>query len=164
MAERPELLGLAAEIVSAHVSRNAVEADQLSRLIQQVFNALATAEQAATAPSKAEPAVAVKRSIFADHIVCLDCGKHLTMLKRHLMTDHKITPEQYRQRWELPRSYPLVAPNYAKTRSALAKSLGWAARVRLHLRKQDGKLPARWRRVGDRNAVSRYSALLNLDI
>jgi len=124
MAERPELLGLAAEIVSAHVSRNAVEADQLSRLIQQVFNALATAEQAATAPSKAEPAVAVKRSIFADHIVCLDCGKHLTMLKRHLMTDHKITPEQYRQRWELPRSYPLVAPNYAKTRSALAKKFG----------------------------------------
>jgi predicted transcriptional regulator len=124
MAERPELLGLAAEIVSAHVSRNAVEADQLSRLIQQVFNALATAEQAATAPPKAEPAVAVKRSVFADHIVCLDCGKHLSMLKRHLMTDHKLTPEQYRQRWELPSSYPLVAPNYAKTRSALAKKFG----------------------------------------
>ena len=124
MAERQELLGLATNIVSAHVSRNAVGVDQLSGLIQQVFNALATAEQAATAPSKAEPAVAVKRSIFADHIVCLDCGKHLTMLKRHLMTDHKITPEQYRQRWELPRSYPLVAPNYAKTRSALAKKFG----------------------------------------
>ena len=124
MAERPQLLALATEIVSAHVSHNAVAVDQLPGLIQQVFNALATAEQAATAPPKAEPAVAVKRSVFADHVVCLDCGKHLTMLKRHLMTDHKLTPEQYRQRWELPFSYPLVAPNYAKTRSALAKKFG----------------------------------------
>jgi predicted transcriptional regulator len=68
--------------------------------------------------------VAVKRSVFADHIVCLECGKHLSMLKRHLMTHHKMTPEQYRQRWKLPLSYPLVAPNYAKTRSALAKKFG----------------------------------------
>jgi predicted transcriptional regulator len=124
MVERPQLLAMAAEIVSAHISHNAVAAYQLSRLIQQVFNALATAEQAATAPPKAEPAVAVKRSVFADHIVCLECGKHLSMLKRHLMTHHKMTPEQYRQRWKLPLSYPLVAPNYAKTRSALAKKFG----------------------------------------
>jgi predicted transcriptional regulator len=124
MAERPELLGLAAEIVSAHVSYNAVAADQLSRLIQQVFNARATAEQAAIAPPKAEPAVPVKRSVLADHVVCLDCGKHCSALKRHLMTDHKMTPEQYRQRWELPFSYPLVAPNYAKLRSTLAKKIG----------------------------------------
>ena len=95
MAERPRLLVLATEIVSARVSRNAVAVDQLPGLIQQVFGALATAEQAATAPAKAEPAVAVRRSIFADHIVCLDCGKHLSMLKRHLMTDHKLTAEQY---------------------------------------------------------------------
>ena len=124
MAERSELLGLATNIVSAHVSRNSVAVDRLPGLIQQVFNALATAEQAATAQAKAEPAVAVMRSVVADHIVCLDCGKHLSMLKRHLMTDHKLTPEQYRQRWELPFSYPLVAPNYAKTRSALAKKFG----------------------------------------
>ncbi len=124
MVERPQLLMLATEIVSAQVSRNAVAVDQLPGLIQQVFNALATAEQAVTAPPKAEPAVVVKRSIFADHIVCLDCGKHLTMLKRHLMTDHKLTPDQYRRRWELPFSYPLVAPNYAKTRSTLAKKFG----------------------------------------
>jgi predicted transcriptional regulator len=124
MAERPQLLAMAAEIVSAHVRHNAVAVDQLSRLNQRVFDALATAEQAATAPPKAEPAVAVKRSIFADHVVCLDYGKHLTMLKRHLMTDHKMTPEQYRQKWELPSSYPLVAANYAKTRSALAKKFG----------------------------------------
>ena len=124
MAERPQLLAMAAEIISAHVSRNAVAVDQLPGLIQQVSNALATAEQAAIAPPKAEPAVPVKRSVLADHVVCLDCGKHCSVLKRHLMTDHKTTPEQYRQRWELPFSYPLVAPNYAKLRSTLAKKIG----------------------------------------
>ena len=124
MAERPQLLVLATEIVSAHVSRNAIAVDQLPGLIQQVFNALAIAEQAATAPPKPEPAVPVRRSVLADHIVCLDCGKHFSMLKRHLMTDHKMTPEQYRQRWELSPPYPLVAPNYAKTRSSLAKKFG----------------------------------------
>ena len=124
MAERPELLGLATEIVSAHVSNNAVAADQLPGLIQQVFNALASVEQATAAPPDPKPAVTVKQSVTAGHIVCLNCGKHFSMLKRHLMTDHKLTPEQYRQRWELPRSYPLVAPNYAKTRSALAKKIG----------------------------------------
>ena len=124
MAERPELLGLATEIVSAHVSNNAIAADQLPGLIQKVFNALATVEQATAAPPKAEPAVPVKKSVLADHIVCLDCGKHFSMLRRHLMTDHKMTPQQYRQRWELPSTYPLVAPDYAKTRSTLAKKIG----------------------------------------
>lgn len=124
MAERPELLALATNIVSAQVRHNSVAVDQLAGLIQQVFNALATAEQVATAPPKAEPAVAVRRSVLADHIVCLDCGKHFSMLKRHLMADHQMTPEQYRQRWELPFSYPLVAPDYAKARSTLAKSFG----------------------------------------
>ena len=124
MAERPELLGLATEIVSAHVSNNAIAADQLPGLIQQVFNALATVQQVTAAPPKAEPVVSVKKSILANHIVCLDCGKHFSMLRRHLMTHHKMTPQQYRQRWELPPSYPLVAPDYAKTRSALAKKIG----------------------------------------
>ncbi|MGP0000849.1 MAG: MucR family transcriptional regulator [Acetobacteraceae bacterium] len=124
MAERPELLGLATEIVSAHVSNNAIAADQLPGLIQKVFDALATVEQVIAAPPKAEPAVPVRRSVSANHIVCLDCGKHFSVLRRHLMTDHKRTPEQYRQRWELPSSYPLVAPDYAKTRSSLAKKFG----------------------------------------
>jgi predicted transcriptional regulator len=124
MAEPPQLLAMAAEIVSAHVRHNAIAVDQLPGLIRQVFTSLATAEQAATAPPKPEPAVPVRRSVLADHIVCLDCGKHFSMLKRHLLTDHKMTPEQYRQRWELPFSYPLVAPNYAKTRSTLAKKFG----------------------------------------
>ena len=124
MAEHPELLGLATEIVSAHVRNNAIAADELPRLIQQVFNALATVEEAIATPPKAEPAVDVRRSVVADHIVCLDCGKHFSMLRRHLMTDHKMTPQQYRQRWDLPSTYPLVAPDYAKTRSALAKKIG----------------------------------------
>ena len=124
MAERPELLGLATEIVSAHVRNNAIAADQLPGLIQQVFNALATVEQATAAPPKAEPAVPVRKSVLADHIVCLDCGKHFSMLRRHLMTDHKMTPQQYRQRWDLPSTYPMVAPDYAKTRSTIAKKIG----------------------------------------
>jgi predicted transcriptional regulator len=124
MAERQEVLELAAQIVTAHMSNNAVAPDQLPGLIQQVFNTLATVEQKATAPPKAEPAVPIKQSARADHLVCLDCGKHFSMLKRHLMTDHKLTPDQYRQRWGLLPSYPIVAPNYAKTRSALAKKIG----------------------------------------
>ena len=124
MAEHPELLGLATDIVSAHVSNNAIAADRLPGLIQQVFNALGTVEQASAARPKAEPAVPVRKSVLASHVVCLDCGKHFSMLRRHLMTDHKMTPEQYRQRWELPSSYPLVAPAYAKRRSSLAKKFG----------------------------------------
>jgi predicted transcriptional regulator len=124
MAERELLLGLATEIISAHVSNNVVAPDELPSLIQHVFNTLATVEQAATAPPKPEPAVPIKQSARADHLVCLDCGKHFSMLKRHLMTDHKLTPDQYRQRWGLSASYPIVAPNYVKTRSAIAKKIG----------------------------------------
>ena len=124
MAQRAELLGLATEIVSAHVRNNTIAANQLPGLIQQVFNALSTVEQATAAQPKPEPAVPVKKSVLANHVVCLDCGKHFSMLRRHLMTDHKMTPQQYRQRWELPSSYPLVAPDYAKTRSSLAKKIG----------------------------------------
>jgi len=128
MAERYQVMGLAAEIVSAHVSKNAVEPDQLPALIQRVFNTLANVEQASAAPPRPDPAVPVKQSIRADHLACLDCGKHFSMLKRHLMTDHQLTPQQYRQRWDLPFSYPMVAPNYAKVRSSLAKKIGLGRR------------------------------------
>jgi predicted transcriptional regulator len=124
MAEREELLQLAVDIVSAHVSNNSLPTDQLPGLIQQVFRTLATAKRNATAPPKLEPAVSVRTSVRQDHLVCLDCGKHFSMLKRHLMTDHQLTPEQYRQRWQLSLTYPMVAPAYAKTRSALAKRFG----------------------------------------
>jgi len=124
MAERQELLGLTSDIVSAHLSNNAVAVERLPALIQQVFETLAGVQQATIAPPRPEPAVPVKKSVLADHIVCLDCGKHFSMLKRHIMTDHQFTPEQYRRRWELSATYPLVTPNYAKVRSALAKKIG----------------------------------------
>jgi predicted transcriptional regulator len=124
MAEREVVLGLAAEIVSAHVSNNAVPTDQLPGLIQQVFNTLASVEQASVTPPKPEPAVPIKQSMRAGHLTCLDCGKQFSTLKRHLRTDHQLTPQEYRQRWELPPSYPMVAPSYAKMRSTLAKKIG----------------------------------------
>jgi predicted transcriptional regulator len=124
MADREVVLGLAAEIIAAHVSNNAVPTDQLPTLIQQVFNALATVEQKTGEPPRPDPAVSIKQSVRPDCIACLDCGKQFSMLKRHLVTDHKLTPQQYRQRWGLPLSYPMVAPNYAKVRSALAKKIG----------------------------------------
>jgi predicted transcriptional regulator len=124
MAEREQLLQLAADIVSAHASNNTLRADQLPGLIQQVFSTLATAQQSTAAPARPEPAVSVRASVHQDHLVCLDCGKHFSMLKRHLMTDHHFTPDQYRQRWQLSPTYPMVAPGYAKTRSAIAKKIG----------------------------------------
>ena len=124
MAEREELLQLAADIVSAHASNNPLPADQLPRLIQQVFSTLASAQRNAAVPPRPEPSVSVRASVRPDHLVCLDCGRHFSMLKRHLMTDHQLTPDQYRQRWQLPPTYPIVAPAYAKTRSAMAKRIG----------------------------------------
>jgi predicted transcriptional regulator len=128
MADHEQLLILASEIVSAHVSNNAVPLDQLPSLIQQVFNTLATVEQRTAEPPRPDPPVPVKQSVKPAHIVCLDCGKQFSMIKRHLTTDHQLAPEQYRQRWGLPASYPLVAPNYAKVRSALAKKIGLGRR------------------------------------
>ena len=118
------LLALVAQIISAHGTNNTVTADNLPKLINDVHRALAGAGQAAAAPLRGEPAVPVKKSALADHLVCLECGKHFSMLKRHLATDHQFTPEQYRQKWDLPFSYPMIAPNYAKVRSAVAKKIG----------------------------------------
>jgi predicted transcriptional regulator len=123
MAGRHELLAIAGQIVSAHVESNTVPPDELPKLIQDVYAALFTAHVASeeTVPV---PAVPVKSSVSPSRIVCLDCGRSFSMLKRHLMTDHQLTPEQYRQRWGLPNSYPLVAPDYARMRSELAKKIG----------------------------------------
>ena len=119
-----KVLALAAQIVSAHASNNTVPTEQLPELIRQVHHALASLGQESPEPAKAEPAVPVRKSVFGDHIVCLECGKHFSMLKRHLMTDHSLSVQQYRSKWGLPSSYPLVAPDYAKVRSALAKKIG----------------------------------------
>ena len=138
MVEKEVVLGLAAEIVSAHVRNNAVPTDQLPTLIQQVFNALVTAEQKSVAPPRPEPAVPINRSMRADYLVCLDCGQHLLMLRRHLRMDHQLTPEQYRQRWGLPVSYPMVASGYAKVRSAIAKNIGLGRIGRVRRKKGRG--------------------------
>jgi predicted transcriptional regulator len=132
---REHLLALATEIVSAHVSNNDVTVEQLQILIQQVFDALASAEQKATVLSRPEPAVPIRQSVRADHIICLDCGKRLSMLKRHLKTDHQLTPEDYRKRWGLPMFYPMVTPAYAKVRSGLAKKIGLGRRARPAMKK-----------------------------
>ena len=117
-------LSLTAQIVSAHVGHNSVEADRLQTLIQEVYRALVSASEPVIPPQTREPAVPVKRSVFDDHIVCLECGKSFRVLKRHLERDHELTTDQYRQRYSLPRDYPLVAPEYAETRSRLAKEIG----------------------------------------
>ena len=131
-------LELTAQIVSAHVGKNNVDADQLPGLIQDVYRALVSAGEPVDVPKARDPAVPVKKSVFNDHIVCLECGKNFRVLKRHLETDHQMTPEQYRERFGLPRDYPLVAPEYAETRSRLAKEigLGRGSAARKHGRKR----------------------------
>src|SRR6201997_4514792 len=124
-----QVLGLTAQIVSAHVSHNAVPPDALPGLIQEVYKTLANVGKQPTQAERPEPAVPVKQSVRQDRIICLEDGKSFSMLKRHLMTDHKMTPQQYREKWGLPRDYPMVAPNYAKTRSALAKKSGLGGRA-----------------------------------
>ena len=119
------LITLTADSVAAHVTNNDVAIAELPTLIRTVHDALATlgAEPAAPA-ARAEPAVSVRSSIKPDYLVCLEDGKKLKMLKRHLMTHYQMTPEQYRAKWHLPADYPMVAPNYAETRRKLAKQIG----------------------------------------
>jgi predicted transcriptional regulator len=133
MAEHPvntSVLGLTAQIVSAHVSNNSVAPDALPSLIQEVYKTLASVGREPSEPERPQPAVPVKKSVFADHIICLEDGKKLKMLKRHLKTAYNMTPDQYRDRWGLPPDYPMVAPNYARHRSSLAKKIGLGTKPR----------------------------------
>jgi len=119
------LITLASDIVSAHVGNNSVASADLPALITSVYGALAGLGQPVVrVDARPEPAVSVRASVKPDHIVCLEDGKKMKMLKRHLMTDHGMTPEQYRQRWNLPADYPIVAPNYAAKRRELAVKIG----------------------------------------
>jgi predicted transcriptional regulator len=122
--ENDELLGLTAQIVSAHVRHNSVPTEALAALIQDVYRTLLNIGREPAQPERPAPAVPVRQSIRQDRIICLEDGKSFSMLKRHLMTDHGLTPEQYREKWGLARDYPMVAPNYAQTRSTLAKKIG----------------------------------------
>jgi len=119
------LITLTSDIVAAHVSNNSVSVDDLPSVITNVYGALASLGNAAPAAEPLpEPAVSIRASVKPDFIVCLEDGKKLKMLKRHLMTHYKMTPEQYRARWNLPADYPMVAPNYAEKRRELAKKIG----------------------------------------
>jgi predicted transcriptional regulator len=125
------LLTLTADIVAAHVSNNSVAVNDLPNLIQNVHAALTGISGSTAAPEpKAEPKVSIRSSIKPDAIACLECGKKQKMLKRHLMTNHQMTPTEYRQKWGLSPDYPMVAPNYAEQRRTLAKSIGLGTKRR----------------------------------
>ena len=125
------LITLTADIVSAHVSNNSVAVNDLPNLIQNVHNALTgLGTKPEPAPVKQEPAVSIRSSVKPDYIVCLEDGKKLKMLKRHLMTHYQMTPDEYRQKWGLNGDYPMVAPNYAEQRRTLAKKIGLGTKRR----------------------------------
>ena len=119
------MIALTTDIVAAHVSNNNVAVNDLPQLIQNVHSALSRlAGSGAVAEARPEPKVPIRSSVRPDYIVCLEDGKRLKMLKRHLMTHYQMTPDQYRKKWGLAADYPMVAPNYAEQRRALAKSIG----------------------------------------
>lgn len=124
--DRTELVRLTTRIVSAYVRNSTLSTGMLAGLIEGVFGALsgAASPQLAPAVEKPQPAVPINRSIRPDHIVCLEDGKKLKMLKRHLWSRYRMTPDEYRRKWDLPADYPMVAPDYAKQRSYLAKKIG----------------------------------------
>ena len=126
MESKSDLVDMAAEIVSAYVSANQVPPQDIPALIRTVHSALREVSGAPSvvAESSQEPAVAIKKSVTPDYIICLEDGKKFKSLKRHLRTRYSMTPEDYRAKWGLPHDYPMVAPNYAKARSDLAKRMG----------------------------------------
>jgi predicted transcriptional regulator len=125
------LLTLTADIVAAHVSNNSVAVNDLPNLIQNVHSALSGIAGSSSAPeARPEPKVSIRSSVKPDYIVCLEDGKKLKMLKRHLMTHYNLTPDQYRQKWGLNADYPMVAPNYAEQRRSLAKAIGLGTKRR----------------------------------
>jgi predicted transcriptional regulator len=124
--ETPDLVGLTAEIIAAYVSNNPVGREDLAGIIADVHEALARACQRTGVSEREElkPAVALKKSVTPDYIICLEDGKKFKSLKRHLRTHYNLSPEEYREKWGLPHDYPMVAPNYAAARSQLAKQMG----------------------------------------
>lgn len=136
MDDKSEIIEMTTDIVSAFVSNNSINAAELPGLIQNVHRALAqvTTGEDTTPPAPQEPAVSVRKSITPDYLICLEDGRKFKSLKRHLRTKYNMSPEEYRAKWGLPKDYPMVAPNYAKARSDLAKQMGLG---------QGGRKPAR---------------------
>ena len=125
-----DLTSLTADIVSAYVAHNALTGDKLPDLIGSVYGALSSASLQAVEPEKVElkPAVAIKKSVTPDYIICLEDGQKFKSLKRHLRSDYSMSPEEYREKWGLPHDYPMVAPSYAAARSDMAKNMGLGRR------------------------------------
>ena len=132
MEEKPELLEMTADIVSAYVSNNTVSADAVPGLIAQIHAALSGVSSAPVEvePEPKEPAVPVRKSITPDFLICLEDGRKFKSLKRHLRTAYDLSPEEYREKWNLPSDYPMVAPNYAEQRRTLAKKIGLGTKGR----------------------------------
>ena len=128
--ENAELMELTAEIVASYVSNNTVASADLAGVIHDVYRAMTSLGAQVALTERPKPAVTVKKSIMPDYIICLEDGKKLKMLKRHLKTAYNMSPEDYRERWGLPADYPMVAPNYAKHRSSLAKKIGLGTKPR----------------------------------
>ena len=136
------LVTLTADIVSSHLSNNVVAVGDVGTLIANVHSALAGLSESATpAPLKLEPAVSIKSSVKPSYVVCLECGMKATILKRHLMTSHGLSPDEYRNKWSLPASYPLVAPNYAESRRELAVKIGLGRRTGARGAARKGRKP-----------------------
>ncbi len=137
MDEQSELIEVTASLVAAYVGGNSIAAADVPALIRSVHKALASVGGASEIAAEAkEPAVSIRRSITPDYLICLEDGRKFKSLKRHLRTKYDLSPEQYRARWDLPKDYPMVAPNYAQARSDLAKQMGLG---------QGGRKPARKR-------------------
>lgn len=132
MEDTETLITLTADVVAAHVSNNSVAISDLPLLIRSVHEALAGLATAGAEPAPApqEPAVSVRASVKPDYIVCLEDGKKLTMMRRYLMTNFNMTPDEYRAKWNLPKDYPMVAPNYSERRRVLAKEIGLGSKGR----------------------------------
>jgi len=138
-----ELLALTADIVASHFANNTVAPAEVPGVIESVYASLARLGTPIVVPvPKQEPAVSIRSSIKPDHIVCLEDGKKLKMLKRHLMTRYGMTPDDYRTKWGLPGDYPMVAPNYAEQRRTLAKSIGLGTKRTSKPRGRPRKNPA----------------------
>jgi predicted transcriptional regulator len=131
-AETSDLLALTTEIVSSYVANNSVPVEDLPNLARQVYATLVSIGQSTGGGGveRPQPAVPIKKSVHPDYVVCLEDGRKLKMLKRHLKTAFNMTPEEYRERWGLPADYPMVAPNYARQRSSLAKKIGLGTKPR----------------------------------
>jgi predicted transcriptional regulator len=123
-----DLTSLTADIVSAYVAHNAITGDKLPEFIGSVYGALSRASAQGVEPEELKPAVAIKKSVTRDYIICLEDGQKFKSLKRHLKTHHDMSPEEYREKWGLPRDYPIVAPSYAAARSDMAKNMGLGRR------------------------------------